>query len=559
MKIQTILFVLVTALVTATVTNAQTLAYISNRSEDTVSVIDTETNTVIKTIVVGDEPIGVAISPDNRSVYVANFHENTLSVIDTTTNTALDTLPAGSAPIGIAVHPSNGRAYITNLLSNRVSVLDLNTGSIITTIAVQPRPVGIAMRPNGNQVYITNEFTDLLTVIDTATNTITTTIPVGPSPYWIAIHPDGNTAYVPSAAGGGLSVVNLTNNTVIQTVPGGGTTGVAVAPLGDRVYATDFSGFVRVVDTQTLQVVDTIPVGAGPLGVDTDPSGNLLYVANQNSNNVSIIDTITSSVTATIPVGQLPQALGEFVVPAFHLNFPVPNLTPTTAELVSVFDHTMTTRYCPETFNGAAIIPFTGEEGVLLDSNEPPVTGGSACGNPPLFSYRKTDGTDFLPELNYTGTTTTGAGTCNYDGHPGWDIRATIGTPIIAATDGNVTLADPVGDPSNGKRVTLDHGAGYETLYLHLDRVCVVEGATVQRGQLIGRSGNTGGVAPHLHFEVRKDSTSVDPYGWNGVGDDPYTTLTGAENFNLWRSDNPFIFTDGFECGDLLTWSNATP
>ncbi len=79
--------------------SAQSLAqnaYITNYGSNTVSVIDTATNTVTATIPVGIDPYGVAVTPDGSKVYVANVGSNTVSVIDTATNTVTATIPVGS-------------------------------------------------------------------------------------------------------------------------------------------------------------------------------------------------------------------------------------------------------------------------------------------------------------------------------------------------------------------------------------------------------------------------------------------------------------------------------
>jgi len=87
--------------------------------------------------------------------------------------------------------------------------------------------------------------------------------------------------------------------------------------------------------------------------------------------------------------------------------------------------------------------------------------------------------------------------------HTGDDYPCPIGTPVVAAMDGTVFNDNP-GD-EYGKTVQIDHGNGFQTLYGHLSEVSVAVGATVKRGQVIGRSGDTGNVTgPHLHFEVRK-------------------------------------------------------
>ena len=87
--------------------------------------------------------------------------------------------------------------------------------------------------------------------------------------------------------------------------------------------------------------------------------------------------------------------------------------------------------------------------------------------------------------------------------HTGDDYPCPVGTPVVAAMDGTVFNDNP-GD-EYGKTVQIDHGNGFQTLYGHLSEVSVAVGATVKRGQVIGRSGDTGNVTgPHLHFEVRK-------------------------------------------------------
>jgi murein DD-endopeptidase MepM/ murein hydrolase activator NlpD len=67
-------------------------------------------------------------------------------------------------------------------------------------------------------------------------------------------------------------------------------------------------------------------------------------------------------------------------------------------------------------------------------------------------------------------------------------------------------------DDTYGYYVRVDHGYGIKTLYGHNDRLVVMRGERVGRGQTIAYSGNTGrSSAPHLHFEVMKDNVFVDP------------------------------------------------
>ena len=93
---------------------AQTRAYVTNQLDNTVSVIDTATNTVLATIPVGAVPVGVAITPDGTRAYVTNAGDNTVLVIDTATNTVVASIPAAN-PQEVAITPDGTRAYATVL------------------------------------------------------------------------------------------------------------------------------------------------------------------------------------------------------------------------------------------------------------------------------------------------------------------------------------------------------------------------------------------------------------------------------------------------------------
>ena len=100
--------------------------------------------------------------------------------------------------------------------------------------------------------------------------------------------------------------------------------------------------------------------------------------------------------------------------------------------------------------------------------------------------------------------------------HKGVDLSAPKNTAIMAAGAGKVTRAGWYGD--YGYCVIIDHGNGYSTLYGHANKVCVSVGQTVAQGDVVALVGTTGySTGNHLHFEVRKGNTRINPAPFIGL------------------------------------------
>jgi len=118
-----------------------------------------------------------------------------------------------------------------------------------------------------------------------------------------------------------------------------------------------------------------------------------------------------------------------------------------------------------------------------------------------------------------SGTVTSGFGGRNSPGgigstdHEGLDIAVPEGTPVRAAASGTVIMASYNG--GYGNYTCIDHGSGLSTCYAHQSAFAVSSGQSVDQGQVIGYSGNTGAsTGPHLHFEVRINGVAQDPLGY---------------------------------------------
>ena len=96
--------------------------------------------------------------------------------------------------------------------------------------------------------------------------------------------------------------------------------------------------------------------------------------------------------------------------------------------------------------------------------------------------------------------------------HQGLDIANKASPNVLAADSGRVTVAGWPDKSGYGNRVVIDHGNGYVTLYGHLTQIYVTPGQYVNRGEPVGKMGTTGrSTGIHLHFEVRKGSSRLNP------------------------------------------------
>jgi len=286
-------------------------AYVANNADNTVTVINTSSGTVVKTIAVGSHPYAVAVNQAGTFAYVTNSGSSTVSVINTTTNvvTATITLTGLPSPADIALTPNGKTAYVS-CSANSVAVINTATKTF-KTIAVT-NPVGLAVTPTGAFVYVVSSGPGNVLVISTLTNAVVATIPVGTNiPVGVVISPDGSTAYVTNYNANTVTVIQTGNNAVSNTINvSAGPFHEAVSPDGHWLYVANYNAgsgnLVTVIDTGTQTVAGTVVVGMGPSGLAFTQDSAFVGVTNQGSNSVSVINTASRTVGSTIAVGAGP-------------------------------------------------------------------------------------------------------------------------------------------------------------------------------------------------------------------------------------------------------------
>lgn len=267
-------------------------AYVTNQAANTVSVVDTATDTLVTTIPVGTRPRRLAINAFATELYVSNQGSNTVSVINTDDssplkNTVVATIPVGNGPAGLVYSVDGTKVYVVNATDSTVSVIDAVQRQVVGTIAVGPQvsaglfaPHGIAIQPNGQKVFLVNGTGNSISVIDTATNTNSIPISV-PSPTGAALSLDGSKLYVvnqPPSQSVQISIFDAATYAQIGApiLFSNGNSGIGGATMGQdgaQFCVTQNASQIHCLNTATLQLTTTSG-GAGIFGyLDFTPSG----------------------------------------------------------------------------------------------------------------------------------------------------------------------------------------------------------------------------------------------------------------------------------------------
>ncbi len=262
-------------------------------------------------IPVGLYPIGAAVNPGTNRIYVPIAGDDTVAVLDGDSNSVLTTVPVGQLPCAVGANPNTGLVYIANVNSNSLSVLDGATNTIVASVPVGAFPCAVAVMPQTNRIYVGNSGGNDVSVIDGVTNTVIASIPVGLGPWGLGVNPNTNRIYAAIVYANTVAVIDGSTNTVVASIPTGGVNpdAIGVNPASNRIYAANyFSDTVSVIDGAANQVTAVVPVGRQPSGVSANPVTGNVYTSNYGANTVTVFNA-NNVVIKTLAVGRSPNGL----------------------------------------------------------------------------------------------------------------------------------------------------------------------------------------------------------------------------------------------------------
>jgi YVTN family beta-propeller protein len=298
------------------------LCYTVSPDGDVVVPVDVSGQTAYPSIAVGDQPVGIVISPDGTFAYIANFNSGTVSVINTQQgssdfNHVVSTITVGTNPVDLAVVPDGGRLMVVNAGPGNVSVVDTDASSaaynqVIGTVGGMGAR-SVVVSPDGARIYVGT--TTGFFVVDANSYAVIASSPTSGNAKSLAITPDGTLLFI-LLEGGSILVVDVvpgssSENEVIASV--GTTSGKSVVVSADGtllyviqdnsnevlVFTIDVTGGVSAVDPNgaapsfsvAINLLHAVSVGSDPSDVAIDPSGTgSVFVTDPGSKTIIILN-----------------------------------------------------------------------------------------------------------------------------------------------------------------------------------------------------------------------------------------------------------------------------
>ncbi len=297
----------------AAIAGAPEFAYVGNQGSGTVSVIDTASGEVTRTLPdqgrIGAKVQAVVTDRAGKTAFVVDADSNALVAVDVASGHVKARIDVGRSPECASLSPSGKSIAVCVEDDNVVTFVNVATEKVVQKIKTQGRnPEHCAYSGDAKWLMTSNENSDNVDIIDLKAGRSVALVHTSGHPRGIAWLPHKPIAFVVQEGAGGVDIIDVEKSAVVAMVHTGLRPADALASLdGKHVFVSNGGdGTLSVIDTTTRKVVATIPVGKRPWNMALTRDGKALYVANGRSNSVTVIDTGALTPVREVTVGELP-------------------------------------------------------------------------------------------------------------------------------------------------------------------------------------------------------------------------------------------------------------
>lgn len=298
--------------------------YVTNYDSHNVSVISTDSHTIVATLQTGENPVGLLADPQDGLIFVDNSYylgktgscespcpvNGTITIYSTTSNTQVATVQVGKDPDAMAFVPATDELFVAQGYSDNISVISVSQERVTQTLHFPA--LELAYDPSDGMVFATGGFNGIVSVIDSQTNSVFANVTVAGFPEWMVTDPWTGDVYVADTNSNSVSVISASTYRVFANISIPGQPGLlTVDPTnGDVLVASNefsnarqhFNGNLTVLSDASNPSASSFPIDADYFGMVGDNATGAIYLLTPG--NLTVFNASTVAPVYTDPVNE---------------------------------------------------------------------------------------------------------------------------------------------------------------------------------------------------------------------------------------------------------------